>query len=84
MVYQVPLPGATALANRANRETRTLTRWRNTGSPDVKLCETYMRHPGPSPQASDDYPVRGERYIMNPSRYPRFDQPQDAQYPALQ
>lgn len=83
LVYQVPIPEPLRFLEPREAETRRMHALADYGLVHVKLYEDIARH-GRSTQAVD-YPVKvNDRYVMDPSPIPKFDNPKLANSEALQ
>ena len=83
LVYQVPIPEPLRFLEPRETETRKMHELEEYGLMHVKLYEDIARHGEIA--TSYDYPVKvGERYVMDPSPIPKFDNPKLAGNPAIQ
>jgi alpha-D-ribose 1-methylphosphonate 5-phosphate C-P lyase len=83
LVYQVPIPEPLRFLEPRETETRKMHALQEYGLMHVKLYEDIARHG--TIATSYDYPVRVEdRYVMDPSPIPKFDNPKLGDNPALQ
>ncbi|MDR1890256.1 MAG: alpha-D-ribose 1-methylphosphonate 5-phosphate C-P-lyase PhnJ [Zoogloeaceae bacterium] len=82
MVFQVPIPEPLRFIEPSESETATLHAHQDYGVMHVKLYEDIVRHGRIA--TSYAYPVEvNDRYIMDPSPIPRFDNPKLNMSPAL-
>ncbi|MCF8468529.1 MAG: alpha-D-ribose 1-methylphosphonate 5-phosphate C-P-lyase PhnJ [Sneathiella sp.] len=83
LVYQVPIPEPLRFLEPRETETRKMHALEEYGLMHVKLYEDISRHGDIATTYA--YPVMvGERYVMDPSPTPKFDNPKMNQMPALQ
>lgn len=83
LVYQVPIPEPLRFLEPRETETRTMHALEDYGLMHVKLYEDIARHGHIATTYA--YPVRvNQRYIMDPSPIPKFDNPKLGNSPALQ
>lgn len=83
LIYQVPIPEPLRFIEPRETETRTMHALEEYGVMHLKLYEDIARFGHISTAYA--YPVRvNERYIMDPSPIPKFDNPKMHQMPALQ
>jgi len=83
LVYQVPIPEPLRFLEPRETETRKLHALEEYGLMHVKLYEDIARHGHIATTYA--YPVRvDDRYIMDPSPTPKFDNPKMDNSPALQ
>jgi alpha-D-ribose 1-methylphosphonate 5-phosphate C-P lyase len=83
LVYQVPIPEPLRYLEPRESETRTMHALEEYGLMHVKLYEDIAAHGHIATTYA--YPVRvGERYVMDPSPIPKFDNPKMHMSPALQ
>ncbi len=83
LVYQVPIPEPLRFLEPRETETRTMHALADYGLMHVKLYEDISRHGRIA--TSYAYPVAvADRYIMDPSPTPKFDNPKMDQCAALQ
>ena len=83
LVYQVPIPEPLRFLEPREPETRKMHSLEEYGLMHVKLYEDIARHGAIA--TSYDYPVKVEdRYVMDPSPIPKFDNPKLSDCPALQ
>jgi alpha-D-ribose 1-methylphosphonate 5-phosphate C-P lyase len=83
MVYQVPMPEPLYFIEPSRTEANKMHALEEYGPMYVKLYEDITRYGHIS--LAYDYPVMvGDRYLMNPSPIPRFDNPKLHMSPALQ
>ncbi len=83
LVYQVPVPEPLRFLEPRETETRRMHALEEYGVMHVKLYEDIARHGHIS--TSYAYPVKvDDRYVMDPSPTPKFDNPKMDQCPALQ
>ena len=83
LVYQVPIPEPLRFLEPRETETRTMHALEEYGLVHVKLYEDIARHGHIA--TSYAYPVKvDERYVMDPSPIPKFDNPKMDRSPALQ
>ena len=83
IVYQVPIPEPLRFLEPRETETRKMHSLEEYGLMHVKLYEDIARHGHIA--TSYAYPVRvGERYVMDPSPIPKFDNPKLGDCPAIQ
>lgn len=83
LVYQVPIPEPLRFLEPRETETRTMHALEEYGLMHVKLYEDIARHGRIA--TSYAYPVKVEnRYVMDPSPTPKFDNPKMNLSPALQ
>lgn len=83
LVYQVPIPEPLRFLEPRETETRRMHELEEYGLMHVKLYEDIARH-GEIATAYA-YPVKVEdRYVMDPSPIPKFDNPKLADNPAIQ
>ena len=83
LVYQVPIPEPLRFLEPRETETRKMHALEEYGLMHVKLYEDIARHGHIA--TSYAYPVEvGERYVMDPSPIPKFDNPKLSDSPALQ
>jgi len=83
LVYQVPIPEPLRFLEPRETETRKLHALEEYGLMHVKLYEDIARHGHIATTYA--YPVRvNDRYIMDPSPTPKFDNPKMDRNPALQ
>ncbi len=83
IVYQVPIPEPLRFLEPRETETRRMHALEEYGLMHVKLYEDIARFGQIATTYA--YPVKvGERYIMDPSPTPKFDNPKMHQSPALQ
>jgi alpha-D-ribose 1-methylphosphonate 5-phosphate C-P lyase len=83
LVYQVPIPEPLRFLEPRETETRKLHALEEYGLMHVKLYEDIARHGHIATTYA--YPVRvNDRYIMDPSPTPKFDNPKMDNSPALQ
>ena len=83
LVYQVPIPEPIRFIEPRETETRTMHALSEYGVMHVKLYEDIAQYGQIS--TSYAYPVKvNDRYIMDPSPIPKFDNPKMDQMPALQ
>ncbi|WP_434361346.1 alpha-D-ribose 1-methylphosphonate 5-phosphate C-P-lyase PhnJ [Parasalinivibrio latis] len=83
LVYQVPIPEPLRFIEPRETETRKMHALEEYGVMHVKLYEDIARYGHIS--TSYAYPVKVDnRYIMDPSPIPKFDNPKMNQMPALQ
>ncbi|MDR1934241.1 MAG: alpha-D-ribose 1-methylphosphonate 5-phosphate C-P-lyase PhnJ [Candidatus Accumulibacter sp.] len=82
VVFQVPIPEPLRFIEASETETATLHALNDYGVMHVKLYEDIVRHGRIA--TSYAYPVEvNERYMMDPSPIPRFDNPKLNMSPAL-
>jgi alpha-D-ribose 1-methylphosphonate 5-phosphate C-P lyase len=83
LVYQVPIPEPLRFLEPRETETRTMHALEEYGLMHVKLYEDIARHGHIA--TSYAYPVMvADRYLMDPSPTPKFDNPKMHRSPALQ
>jgi alpha-D-ribose 1-methylphosphonate 5-phosphate C-P lyase len=83
LVYQVPIPEPLRFLEPRETETRRMHALEEYGIMHVKLYEDIARHK--TIATTYAYPVKVEdRYIMDPSPTPKFDNPKMDRSPALQ
>ena len=83
LVYQVPIPEPLRFLEPRERETRRMHALADYGPMHVKLYEDVARMGRIT--TSYAYPVRvADRYVMDPSPIPKFDNPKMHRSPALQ
>ncbi|NMM44225.1 alpha-D-ribose 1-methylphosphonate 5-phosphate C-P-lyase PhnJ [Rhodospirillaceae bacterium KN72] len=83
MVYQVPIPEPLRFLEPRETETRKMHALEEYGLMHVKLYEDIARHGHIATTYA--YPVKvADRYIMDPSPIPKFDNPKLDNSPALQ
>ena len=83
LVYQVPIPEPLRYLEPRETETRTMHALSEYGVMHVKLYEDISRHGRIATTYA--YPTRvADRYIMDPSPIPKFDNPKLDDCPALQ
>ncbi|MCR8725033.1 alpha-D-ribose 1-methylphosphonate 5-phosphate C-P-lyase PhnJ [Frigidibacter sp. ROC022] len=83
LVYQVPIPEPLRFLEPRETETRKMHALEDYGLMHVKLYEDIARHGAIA--TSYAYPVRvGDRYVMDPSPIPKFDNPKLSDNAALQ
>ena len=83
LVYQVPIPEPLRFLEPRESETRKMHELEDYGLMHVKLYEDIARHGQIA--TSYAYPVKVEdRYVMDPSPIPKFDNPKLSNSPALQ
>jgi alpha-D-ribose 1-methylphosphonate 5-phosphate C-P lyase len=83
LVYQVPIPEPLRFLEPRETETRKMHALEDYGLMHVKLYEDIARHGRIA--TSYAYPVKVEdRYVMDPSPIPRFDNPKLSDCPAIQ
>ncbi|MEM0906849.1 MAG: alpha-D-ribose 1-methylphosphonate 5-phosphate C-P-lyase PhnJ [Pseudomonadota bacterium] len=83
LVYQVPIPEPLRFLEPRETETRTMHALSEYGLMHVKLYEDIARHGEITTTYA--YPVRvAERYVMDPSPIPKFDNPKMDNMAALQ
>ena len=83
LVYQVPIPEPLRFLEPRETETRTMHALEEYGLVHVKLYEDIARHGHIATTYA--YPVMVEnRYVMDPSPIPKFDNPKMDNCPALQ
>ena len=83
LVYQVPIPEPLRFLEPRETETRTMHALSEYGVMHVKLYEDISRHGHIATTYA--YPARvADRYIMDPSPIPKFDNPKLDDCPALQ
>ena len=83
LVYQVPIPEPLRFLEPRETETRKMHALEEYGLMHVKLYEDISRHGDIATTYA--YPVMvGDRYVMDPSPTPKFDNPKMNQMPALQ
>lgn len=83
LVYQVPIPEPLRFLEPRELETRRLHALEDYGLMHVKLYEDIARHGHIATTYA--YPVRvDDRYVMDPSPTPKFDNPKMNNSPALQ
>jgi len=83
IVFQVPIPEPLRFLEPRETETRKLHALADYGLMHVKLYEDISRHGHIA--TTYDYPVEvADRYVMNPSPTPKFDNPKMHMSPALQ
>jgi alpha-D-ribose 1-methylphosphonate 5-phosphate C-P lyase len=83
LVYQVPIPEPLRFLEPRETETRTMHALEEYGLIHVKLYEDIAHHGHIATTYA--YPVRvAERYVMDPSPIPKFDNPKMDNCPALQ
>ncbi len=83
LVYQVPIPEPLRFLEPRETETRALHALEEYGLVHVKLYEDIARHGHIATTYA--YPVKVEdRYVMDPSPIPKFDNPKMDRSPALQ
>jgi alpha-D-ribose 1-methylphosphonate 5-phosphate C-P lyase len=83
LVYQVPIPEPLRFLEPRETETRVLHALEEYGVMHVKLYEDISRHGHIATTYA--YPTRvADRYIMDPSPIPKFDNPKLSDCPALQ
>jgi alpha-D-ribose 1-methylphosphonate 5-phosphate C-P lyase len=83
LVYQVPIPEPLRFLEPRETETRRMHALEDYGLMHVKLYEDIARHG--SIAMSYAYPVAVEdRYVMDPSPIPKFDNPKLSDCPAIQ
>ncbi len=83
LVYQVPIPEPLRFLEPRETETRRMHALEEYGLMHVKLYEDIAQHGAIA--TSYAYPVRVEdRYVMDPSPIPKFDNPKLGDCPAIQ
>lgn len=83
LVYQVPIPEPLRFLEPRESETRKMHALEEYGLMHVKLYEDISRHGDIA--TSYAYPVKvQERYVMDPSPIPKFDNPKMGGNPAIQ
>lgn len=83
LVYQVPIPEPLRFLEPRETETRRMHALEDYGLMHVKLYEDIARHG--SIATAYAYPVRvADRYVMDPSPIPKFDNPKLSDCPAIQ
>jgi len=83
LVYQVPIPEPLRFLEPRESETRRMHALSEYGLMHVKLYEDIARHGHIATTYA--YPVKvAERYVMDPSPIPKFDNPKLSDCPALQ
>jgi alpha-D-ribose 1-methylphosphonate 5-phosphate C-P lyase len=83
LVYQVPIPEPLRFLEPSEVETRKMHALEDYGLMHVKLYEDIARHG--TIATSYAYPVKVEdRYVMDPSPIPKFDNPKLSGSPAIQ
>ena len=83
LVYQVPIPEPLRFLEPRETETRRMHALEDYGLMHVRLYEDIARHGAIA--TSYDYPVKVEdRYVMDPSPIPKFDNPKLSDCAALQ
>ncbi len=83
LVYQVPIPEPLRFLEPSEVETRKMHALEDYGLMHVKLYEDIARHG--TIATSYAYPVKVEdRYVMDPSPIPKFDNPKLSASPAIQ
>ncbi len=83
LVYQVPIPEPLRFIEPSEQETRQMHALEEYGVMHVKLYEDIARHGHIATTYA--YPVKvNDRYVMDPSPIPKFDNPKLHQNPALQ
>ncbi len=83
LVYQVPIPEPLRFLEPSEVETRKMHALEDYGLMHVKLYEDIARHG--TIATSYAYPVKVEdRYVMDPSPIPKFDNPKLSDSPAIQ
>jgi len=83
LVYQVPIPEPLRFLEPRESETRKMHALEEYGLMHVKLYEDISRHGHIA--TSYAYPVKvQERYVMDPSPIPKFDNPKLNENPAIQ
>jgi len=83
LVYQVPIPEPLRFLEPRETETRTMHALEEYGLIHVKLYEDIAHHGHIATTYA--YPVKvAERYVMDPSPIPKFDNPKMDDCPALQ
>jgi len=83
LVYQVPIPEPLRFLEPRETETRVMHGLEEYGLVQVKLYEDIARHGHIATTYA--YPVKVEdRYVMDPSPIPKFDNPKMHECPALQ
>ena len=83
LVYQVPIPEPLRFLEPRESETRKMHALEEYGLMHVKLYEDISRHGHIA--TSYAYPVKvQERYVMDPSPIPKFDNPKMGDNPAIQ
>ena len=83
LVYQVPIPEPLRFLEPRETETRVMHALEDYGVMHVKLYEDIARHGHISTTYA--YPVKvDDRYVMDPSPTPKFDNPKMHNSPALQ
>ncbi len=83
LVYQVPIPEPLRFLEPRESETRKMHSLEEYGLMHVKLYEDISRHGHIA--TSYAYPVKvEERYVMDPSPIPKFDNPKLSNNPAIQ
>ncbi|OUD08506.1 carbon-phosphorus lyase [Marivivens niveibacter] len=83
LVYQVPIPEPLRFLEPRESETRKMHSLEEYGLMHVKLYEDISRHGHIA--TSYAYPVKvEERYVMDPSPIPKFDNPKLGNMPAIQ
>lgn len=83
LVYQVPIPEPLRFLEPRESETRKMHELEDYGLMHVKLYEDIARHGQIA--TSYAYPVKVEdRYVMDPSPIPKFDNPKLSNSPALE
>jgi len=83
LVYQVPIPEPLRFLEPRESETRKMHALEDYGLMHVRLYEDIARHGAIA--TSYAYPVKVEdRYVMDPSPIPKFDNPKLSDCPAIQ
>ncbi len=83
LVYQVPIPEPLRFLEPRETETRKMHALEDYGLMHVKLYEDIARHGHIATTYA--YPVKvADRYVMDPSPTPKFDNPKMSDCPALQ
>ncbi len=83
LVYQVPIPEPLRFLEPRETETRKMHALEDYGLMHVRLYEDISRHGAIA--TSYAYPVKVEdRYVMDPSPIPKFDNPKLSDCPAIQ
>jgi len=83
LVYQVPMPEPLRFLEPRESETRKMHALEDYGLMHVRLYEDIARHGAIA--TSYAYPVKVEdRYVMDPSPIPKFDNPKLSDCPAIQ
>ncbi|MEQ8601728.1 MAG: alpha-D-ribose 1-methylphosphonate 5-phosphate C-P-lyase PhnJ [Marivibrio sp.] len=83
LVYQVPIPEPLRFLEPRETETRKMHALEDYGLMHVKLYEDIARHGHIATTYA--YPVRvADRYVMDPSPTPKFDNPKMSDCPAIQ